>query len=181
MMQHDVIITQGDSIPAPPNPKSDAMPVTVQLDDDVVAYFHEHGRFSESYSDALRRWLPGFDSTITPPTAGGTSRPVPAAERAVTTAPASDGRNHYPDVFGYSLTSVVRALGALGWKEEEATGAMSRRGISTNPAMVRTQIGWGRQWGKNNPLCRDGRGRYGGEPPVLTDEQLRVLRGEQGD
>lgn len=135
------------------------MPATIRVDDDVVAYFAEHGKFGETHSDVLRRLLPGFRAAQGVPTE-------------------SNARNTYPPLFGHALTNVVRALGALGWSEEEASEALLRKGITANPAMVKTQIGWGKQWGKGNPHCRSENKPYGSEPPALTPEQQAELRGQ---
>src|SRR5687767_10293058 len=126
------------------------MPVMISLDDDLIPYFEEHGKFGETHSDVLRRLLPGFNR--------GTASLVPSKSAAVLTSPSAirsekpakteSRREHYPPLFGHSLTSIVRALGAAGWSEEQVVQALRRRSIEPNPAMIRTQIGWGKQWGK---------------------------------
>ena len=142
------------------------MPITVRLDDDVVASFKEHGQFGESYSDALRRLLPGFKRSVRPQVSGNEKRVEAGA------------RNAYPLLFGHAVTSIIRALGALGWSEDDIVKALRNQGIEPHPATVRTQHGWGRQWGINNPHCYDSKKPYGTKPPALTPEQLAELQRE---
>ena len=155
------------------------MPVTIQLEDDLVDYFKEYGKFGENYCDVLRRLLPGYRPSKNPPVPAPT---IPGESHSPhelhTQSAGGRGRNAYPPVFGHSVTNVVRALGAAGWSRDEATQALARRGIQANPDMIKTQIAWGKQWGKQNPHCRSKNHPYGTEPPRLTDEQLRELRGE---
>lgn len=133
------------------------MSTTIRIDDDIIDYFKEHGKFGETHSDVLRRLLPGFQTS----------------EQSSTEA---SSRNTYPLLFGFSLSSVVRALGALGWSEEQARRALLGRGIAANAAMIKTQINWGKQWGKGNPHCKSESKPYGSEPPLLTAEQIAELR-----
>jgi len=142
------------------------MPVTVRLDDDVVAYFKERGRFGESYSDVLRRLLPEFRGT----------QELQTHEKNESQSSSSEDSSS--TVFGYKPSNVVRSLGAMGWNEEEVRRLLVRLKIPLKPATVKTQIAWGRQWGKGNPACHDPKKPYGSEPPILTPEQLAELRRE---
>jgi hypothetical protein len=142
------------------------MPITIRIDDDVATFLEGRGKFREDWSDVLRRELRDF------PASDVLRRELADSPNSVRFRKQKT-HSSYPQVCGHPVSTVVRAMGAAGWNIDDANLALSEFGITANPAMLKTQIGWGRQWGKGNPHCKTG--AYGTKPPSLTKEQWAEL------
>ena len=103
------------------------MPVSIRIEDDLVAYFEDHGKFGETHSDVLRRLLPAFSPRNSANKVSLTKSPEASPKKSQSS---KASRNSYPKIFGYALSNVVRSLGSLGWSEDQAEKALIGMGCS---------------------------------------------------
>jgi hypothetical protein len=124
------------------------MGTTVRLDDDLIAYIHEHGKFGESHSDVLRRRLIDFDdkdySSISP----------------INQPNAKSGRKPQQRLFGYSICSVIRWMRDDGWNEAEVRKVLDFYELEVSDTTIGCQLWEGRE----------------GAVAELTSEQAKELR-----
>ena len=76
--------------------------------------------------------------------------------------PQSSRTPKHTELFGYSITAVIRWMGKNGWKLEEARKALGRLEIHCADATVKTQLSAGSQGTR-------------GEPAPLTSDEIQTL------
>lgn len=127
------------------------MPTTIRIDDDVNAYIREQGKFGESYSDVLRRLLPGFESTQTTMSHQQNGQVEELA--------GSEGSRS--KLFGHSVCAVIRWMGHDGWKFADARKVLNSYGLEdTSDTTIRCQLPPGKR----------------GTPAKLSEEVSKELR-----
>lgn len=95
-----------------------------RIDEDVLAYIAEHGKFGETHSDVLRRLLPNF------PVSHGSEKKK---------------KKNFEPLYGHSVVSVIRWMGGHGWTEEAARMVLTALGREVKSSTVKTQIYYGKK------------------------------------
>jgi hypothetical protein len=100
------------------------MAKSIRIDDDVLDYIAEHGKFGETHSDVLRRLIPNF--------------PVPNGK-------ATQGKSKLAPIFGHSVVSVIRWMGGEGWSEEAVRKVLAALDIEAKDNTIKTQLYHGKK------------------------------------